>query len=306
MNLEFEGKLLLFRVLLPLVLGATATWALRQLEFSSPGAGASRKPKWILVGCLSVWMGFLISDFGSRAILLESSQWPSWEAREPWMHWAWVGPLVFSLWVVLGFAWLATLSLLVLGWWMFPGGPGYADQASTFLGLRALAFLATILNFASVWQRQTTKGGGWFGWVHAMHLGCVSLVVLQSYASLGEWLIFSGAMMAGTALYRTFRAQSLGPGSLHGILKADGALTLLLVCAAAYGLCVSRAYSWNPIPGWLLLLLGGMPTLSSLIDVAVCRYLGGGFWVRLLAVMGLFGAMLGAIYVFIVEAQPAW
>jgi hypothetical protein len=322
MNLEFEGKLLLFRVLLPWILGLMSAWLLVQSAASPKGSWSTRENMLSLWVCLLMWIGFWVSDFGSRGILLSRSLWGTWEAREPWMHWVWVGPSVFCVWVVggwlshslaktkglriLGYGVGLVLTLVLLAWWMFPVGQGYADLASTFRGLRVLACLAALSNFGWVLHRQSIDGGRWFGWVHVLHLGCVSAVVLQSYASLGEWLIFGGAMGLGAGLYWTLAARSIGPCNPRQGVDSQGALTLLFVISASFGFCVSRAYSWTPMPVWLLVWIAGLPTLISWLDLVVCRFLGRAFWVRLLAVIFSTVGVLGAIYMFTREVQPSW
>ncbi|MFM8570979.1 MAG: hypothetical protein ACKOAU_05225, partial [Pirellula sp.] len=136
MNSEFEGAVLLFRVLLPRVLGGVANWLL-------VGQGPRR-----ILASLAVWLAFLVSDFGSRGLLMTPSLWTTWEAREPWMHWAWAGPLGWTLWMALSYysPRMGTFTILalvfatlgVMVWKMFPDSPGYADQRERFLWLGGL------------------------------------------------------------------------------------------------------------------------------------------------------------------------
>lgn len=317
MNSEFEGKLLLFRVLVPLVFGALSAWLLRHrfelpAKSGGPFEGLHQRPEgrrfgW-LVACVLVWVAFWISDMGSRGILLAPDRWTSWEARERWMHWVWVGPLVLSVWMAMKAMLKSspianTMNALAMGlamglmaWLMFPDGPGYADQRVWFQLLSVLSFFTAILNLSLVRRRQRKAGGVWFGWVHVLHLGCVAVLVLQSYASLGEWIVFSGSMMAGVMLMLWRPKQAW----------CESSLTPLLAFSSVAGLSLSRAYSWSPLPLGVLVLLLGVPSLASLFDGIVCRYWKGSLAVRILNLFAIVGVVLGVIYVFVLRNEPQW
>lgn len=317
MNSEFEGKLLLFRVLVPLVFGALSAWFLRhRLELPATTDGESRPEAkrpgtrvlgWAL-GCVLVWIAFWVSELGSRGILLSPQQWSSWEARERWMHWVWIGPLVLSNWIAVKaimksspiasavIALFMGLAMALMAWFMFPDGSGYADQRTWFFVLSLLSFVFALSNRVLVHWRQETAGSVWFGWVHVMHLGCVASVVLQSYASLGEWMVFSGSMMAGVMLVLGLSKQAW----------CESSLTPLLAFSAVAGLCLSRAYSWSPLPTGVLVLLLGFPSLAALVDGFVCRFLRGSVVGRVAILFVILGIALGIIYAFVVRNEPQW
>lgn len=317
MNSEFEGKLLLFRVLVPLVFGALSAWFLRhRLELPATTDGESgpeaKRPGarglgWAL-GCVLVWIAFWVSELGSRGILLSPQQWSSWEARERWMHWVWIGPLVLSNWIAVKaimkssplasavIALFMGLAMALMAWFMFPDGSGYADQRTWFFVLSLLSLVFALSNRVLVHWRQKTAGSVWFGWVHVMHLGCVAAVVLQSYASLGEWMVFSGSMMAGVMLVLGLSKQAW----------CESSLTPLLAFSAVAGLCLSRAYSWSPLPTGVLVLLLGFPSLAALVDGFVCRFLRGSVVGRVAILFVILGIALGIIYAFVVRNEPQW
>jgi hypothetical protein len=317
MNSEFEGKLLLFRVLVPLVFGALSAWFLRhRLELPATTDGESgpeaKRPGarglgWAL-GCVLVWIAFWVSELGSRGILLSPQQWSSWEARERWMHWVWIGPLVLSNWIALKaimksspsasavIALFMALTMALMAWFMFPDGSGYADQRTWFFVLSLLSLVFALSNRVLVHWRQETPGSVWFGWVHVMHLGCVAAVVLQSYASLGEWMVFSGSMMAGVMLVLGLSKQAW----------CELSLTPLLAFSAVAGLSLSRAYSWSPLPTGVLVLLLGFPSLAALVDGFVCRFLRGSVVGRVAILFVILGIALGIIYAFVVRNEPQW
>jgi hypothetical protein len=224
------------------------------------------------------------------------------------MHWVWVGPLVLSVWMAMKAMLKSspianTMNALAMGlamglmaWLMFPDGPGYADQRVWFQLLSVLSFFTAILNLSLVRRRQRKAGSVWFGWVHVLHLGCVAVLVLQSYASLGEWIVFSGSMMAGVMLMLWRPKQAW----------CESSLTPLLAFSSVAGLSLSRAYSWSPLPLGVLVLLLGVPSLASLFDGIVCRYWKGSLAVRILNLFAIVGVVLGVIYVFVLRNEPQW
>lgn len=313
MNSEFEGKLLLFRVLLPLVVGALAAYFSRHRLALSAESERQLEPSrasWFgsLATCVVVWMAFWISELGSRGILLFPQQWFSWEARERWMHWVWIGPLVLSDWIAVKaimkssrlastvIALFMGLAMALMAWLMFPDGQGYADQRTWFCILGVLSLVFALANILLVNRRQRKSGSVWFGWVHVLHLGCVASVVLQSYASLGEWMVFSGSMMAGVML-------------LLGLSKDvwnESSLTPLLAFSSVAGLSLSRAYSWSALPLGVLVLLLGFPSLAAIVDGFVCRFFKGSVVVRVAVLLVILGVVLGIIYAFVLGNEPQW
>jgi len=224
------------------------------------------------------------------------------------MHWVWIGPLVLSNWIVVKaimkssprasavIALFMALAMALMAWFMFPDGSGYADQRTWFFVLSLLSLVFALSNRLLVHWRQETVGSVWFGWVHVMHLGCVASVVLQSYASLGEWMVFSGSMMAGVMLVLGLSKQAW----------CESSLTPLLAFSAVAGLSLSRAYSWSPLPTGVLVLLLGVPSLAALVDGFVCRFLRGSLVGRVAILFVILGIALGIIYAFVVRNEPQW
>lgn len=339
MNSEFEGKLLLFRLVVPLFFGGLATWVLRDKVGDSEGrngvqggVGPSALAK--IVGVLAIGLAFVLSDFASRGILFTPREWLNWQAKEPWMHWVWVGPLTLGFWYLadsclpslvdrgIGRFLLLFSPLFVFVFVMFPGGQGYADQAMAHLLLGLLAWVFSVLNWLLVAQRERAIGGGWFGWVNVLQIGSVAMVVLQSYASLGEWLIFSGAMMAGAMAViaimssRAFRkigteeVNQVGDGGLERpVLEPDffrgSLLQLLLGFASCAGLCTSRAYAWNPLAWWVILVLLGLPSLYSILDRSLCKFARGGL-ARYAGHAVATLLVLALLYGLSAQGEPQW
>jgi hypothetical protein len=359
MNYEFEGKLLVFRVLIPLVLGAF---------FGVLAARAGRKGLVdCVLSCLILWVAFAISDFGSRGLLtrglLMRPDWifsgpgsvagpgslGGWEAKEPWMHWVWVAPLVMTLWIALRWIldgwilgrwflaegqpeagsrskqvvrlveaiyWLSAISWMSFS--MFPVGEGYAQQAMKFGYLGVLTWVASVVNAGLLVERTELARSRWFRWALVVQIGCIAAVVLQSYASLGEWVVFCGAFMTGAigsgAIGMNGSSKS-GLGGAQGVdqdqelgkeVGQELSLGMLMSFGAVAGLTLSQAYAWSPLPLWLLGVLAMSPSIMAIVDMGLSRRGRGSLRRRLLGFLVLLLLNMGLVYFFVLRTEPQW
>ena len=351
MNYEFEGKLLVFRVLIPLVLGAFfGVLAVR------PGRKGFVD---CVLSCLILWVAFAISDFGSRGLLtgglLMRTDWifsgpgnlagtgslggpgglGGWEAKEPWMHWVWVAPLVMTLWIALRWildGWIlgrwfraegqpeagsrskqvvrlveAIYWLSAIAWMsfsMFPVGEGYAQQAMKFGYLGVLTWVASVVNAGLLVERTELAQNRWFRWALVVQFGCIAAVVLQSYASLGEWVIFCGAFMTGALWSGALGRNGASKNGREGAHEV--ALGMLMSFAAVAGLSLSQAYAWNPLPLWLFGVLAMSPSIMAVVDMGLARSGRGSPWRRLLGFLVLLLLEMGLVYFFVLRTEPQW
>ena len=334
MNYEFEGNLLVFRVLIPLVLGAF-------FGFLADRSGR-RGFVGCVLSCLILWGAFAISDFGSRGLLMRTD-WifagsggvGGWEAKEPWMHWVWVAPLVMTLWIALRWilgrgilgrglqaegqretsskakrvVWLveAIYWLSAIAWMsfsMFPVGEGYAPQASKFAYLGVLTWVASVVNAGLLVERTEFAQSRWFRWALVVQFGCIAAVVLQSYASLGEWVVFCGTFMTGAIGSGAIGMNGSSKSGLGGAQEVD--LGVLMSFAAVAGLTLSQAYAWNPLPVWLLGVLAMSPSVMAIVDMGLSRSGRGSLWRRLLGFLVLLLLNMGLVYFFVLRTEPQW
>jgi hypothetical protein len=337
MNYEFEGNLLVFRVLIPLVLGAFFGFLAAR-----PGRGGGVV---CVLSCLILWGAFAISDFGSRGLLMRTD-WifagagsvGGWEAKEPWMHWVWVAPMVMTLWMALRWIlgrWIMGVGILggglraegqsgtssrskrvvrlveaiywlsAIAWMsfsMFPVGEGYAQQALKFAYLGVLTWGASVVNAGLLVERTEVAQSRWFRWALVVQFGCIAAVVLQSYASLGEWVVFCGAFMTG-AIGINGSSKS-GRGGQELAQEVD--LGVLMSFAAVAGLTLSQAYAWNPLPVWLLGVLAMSPSIMAIVDMGLSRSGRGSLWRRLLGFLVLLLLNMGLVYFFVLRTEPQW
>jgi hypothetical protein len=321
-------------VLIPLVLGAF---------FGFSAARSGRKGFVVCVlSCLILWGAFAVSDFGSRGLLMRTD-WifagsggvGGWEAKEPWMHWVWVAPLVMTLWIALRWilgrgilgrglqaegqretsskakrvVWLveAIYWLSAIAWMsfsMFPVGEGYAPQASKFAYLGVLTWVASVVNAGLLVERTEIAQSRWFRWALVVQFGCIAAVVLQSYASLGEWVVFCGTFMTGAIGSGAIGMNGSSKSGLGGAQEVD--LGVLMSFAAVAGLTLSQAYAWNPLPVWLLGVLAMSPSVMAIVDMGLSRSGRGSLWRRLLGFLVLLLLNMGLVYFFVLRTEPQW
>jgi hypothetical protein len=134
-------------------------------------------------------------------------------------------------------------------------------------------------------------------------------VVLQSYASLGEWVIFCGAFMTGAVGFSAVGSSAMGrnDSAENGWVGAhDLALGTLMSFAAVAGLSLSQAYAWNPLPLWLFGVLAMGPSIMAVVDMGLARSGRGSAWRRLVGFLVLLLLEMGLIYFFVLRTEPQW
>jgi len=265
------------------------------------------------------------------------------------MHWVWVAPLVMTLWIALRWilgggvlgggvlggglrvegqpetstrskrvVWLvdAIYWLSAIAWMsfsMFPVGEGYAEQALKFAYLGVLTWVASVVNAGLLVERTEVAQSRWFRWALVVQFGCIAAVVMQSYASLGEWVVFCGAFMAGAIGSGGIGSGGIGMNvsSKSGRVGAQEVgqelgLGMLMSFAAVAGLTLSQAYAWNPLPLWLLGVLAMSPSIMAIVDMGLSRSGRGSQWRRLLGFLVLLFLNMGLVYFFVLRAEPQW
>ena len=256
------------------------------------------------------------------------------------MHWVWVAPLVMTLWTAL--RWM--LDGWILGYWfrtegqpetssrskqvlrlveaiywlsaiawmsfsMFPVGEGYAQQAMKFGYLGVFTWVASVLNAGLLAERTELAQSRWFRWALVVQFGCIAAVVLQSYASLGEWLVFCCAFMTGAIISGAIISGAMGrnDSAENGRVGAhEVAFGTLMSFAAVAGLSLSQAYAWNPLPLWLLGVLATSPSIMAVVDMGLARTGRGSPWRRLLGFLVLLLLEMGLVYFFVLRTEPQW
>jgi hypothetical protein len=345
MDIGFEARVGVVRVLLPVILGVLAVW----LTLKKRGGGA-------FIGSSLFVLGFAISEFANnpnnsavsffgwlRDILVSPP-------KEPWMRMLWVFPDVYlvskflmsgaygatgpnlfksnnpqaqslgstrnslgGVLTTLGAIALSSLLLFAMAYLLFPRGAGYEDKASMIFWSPWLILAATILNgFALAGSLQ--KGGGtWFLWTLVAQLGCIAVCILQGYASLGEWAVVLASLGGVTALLATLiSTASTSTGSISAGEDSKrthplGGHVYAISFAAVALLSVSQVYSWSPLPSWFLLLLCFLPTVHVLLDVLLTVIFPNiRSALRIAWWMLTLAAFMGTFYWVVLNSVPQW
>jgi hypothetical protein len=224
------------------------------------------------------------------------------------------------VWLVDAIYWLSAIAWMSFS--MFPVGEGYAEQALKFAYLGVLTWVASVVNAGLLVERTEVAQSRWFRWALVVQFGCIAAVVMQSYASLGEWVVFCGAFMAGAIGYGAIGNGSIGmKGSsksgrggqelvqdqeLGQALDQELGLGMLMSFAAVAGLSLSQAYAWNPLPLWLLGVLAVSPSIMAIVDMGLSRSGRGSLWRRLIGFLVLLLLNMGLVYFFVLRTEPQW
>jgi hypothetical protein len=221
--------------------------------------------------------------------------------------------------------WLSAIAWMSFS--MFPVGEGYAQQATRFAYLGVLTWVASVVNAGLLDERTEVAQSRWFRWALVVQFGCIAAVVLQSYASLGEWVVFCGAFMAGAIGYGAIGYGAIGYGAigmngssksgrggqelvqdqaLGQALDQELGLGMLMSFAAVAGLSLSQAYAWNPLPLWLLGVLAISPSIMAIVDMGLSRSGRGSLWRRLIGFLVLLLLNMGLVYFFVLRTEPQW
>jgi len=332
MDIGFEAKVGVVRVLLPVLLGVLAVW----LTLRTRGVGV------FFGGALFVF-GLAISEFANssasgpigwlREILVSSP-------KEPWMRMLWVFPVVFLvsrflfpwcfgvIWrnrfkslspqpeslgskvigqggilAAIGAIAVFAMAVYAMAYILFPRGAGYEDKASMIFWSPWLILAATSINGFAVSCSLHKNGGGRFLWTLVVQFGCIAVCILQGYASLGEWALVLASLGGVTALIATMIGAREDSRSGHPLISHVHALGF----ASLAFLSVSQVYSWSPLPIWFLLLLCFLPTVHVLLDLLIAMVFPNSLSAfRIVWWLATLAAFLGAFYWVVLYSVPQW
>jgi hypothetical protein len=313
MELGFETKILLQRILLPFALATLGGMLISRRQSNRDGGGelTRRGAGWTFLGTCCIAISPILSDLWQRELLWRPREWGGWSASEPWM---------WMIWIVPG-------SMLLLGWlrWCFPSathfavwlgpcmatlfagglycivpqGSGYTDKLGEAVLWVAAGTIASFWNAWAIDGIAKGPGGRWAPLVMVAQLGCVASLALQSYALLGEW------GLVGVAL-----AMGLSVGSLAFAYADSGPMgwplaTVMvpLVWMGVGCLAVSHFYVSSPPNIWLVGAVLMLPTVVGLWDRVLHRQSP---WVRAFVAAVVSGMILGLVIVTVLQNQPEW
>jgi hypothetical protein len=308
MQVSFEVQVLLQRIVLPSLLGFAGGLLLSRCErrsLESGALGSSESPlrgviTASVLGSLIVGAGLIASDLWQRELITNPAIWRRWAAREPWMWMVWMIPglilflglakgLVatpsrFATWCLPGVvAWGAGIFYVCL-----PQGPGYENDLPRAVRWIALGIAAVAMNCASLNAIARGPGGRWAPLVLLVQLVFVAGLALQSYASLGEFILAATGATLGLSIVSLFLPSTRTFDYGWPLAPAILGLTVL-ACAS---LATSTFYISEPPATWILMSVLFLPTVAGAIDLC----LGGKHWGwRVAAAFFLWALALSAV-----------
>ena len=266
-----------------------------------------------ILGAILCGVGMIASDLWKRGLIFAPAEWHAWKASYQWEWMIWMIP--------------ASMVVLALVRAVFSVPAHFTGLAGTLTGAIAVGVLFVCLNEGDVWDDQHPKilpwmaascmasicntaalnsiaragGSRWVSLTVLGQLGCVAAIVLQSYASLGEWTVAGIGVALGACVAGGYRASS---AKLHFGWQIS-TVVLPLAIMAVTCLAVSRFFfESHPLPIWLIGSVLFLPTIVGLFDVVLGRITSE--WFRVVLAGLLCSLALGAILYITKPWQSEW
>lgn len=313
--MSFEQQILLQRILLPGLASLVGCWLFLSSKSESGGEEDATYPhaRWkTLLGSLLIGGSLLVSDFWQRELLSDPMAWTSWTASYRWQWLIWLIPGA-----VLGLGLLRLFSVSereqsALVWpalCLFAIGAHYLtifepETWPKWLTPMFQAILigsaASILNLASLHSLVATGASRWTPLVLLAQLGCVAAIAIQSYASLGEWVLTGiGVTLGATCVSFFYSAKS----RLFGVWPLAIALYPIVI-SASICLLSTGYFRSRPLPIGLTGVVLFLPSLVGFLDFVYGRY--GRPWYRVVWAAVACVAVLIAVILITEPFQSDW
>ena len=318
--MNFELQVFLQRIAIPAVASLAGGWLLLSSEEGTenyedePLQGIFLKT---LIGTILCGIGLLASDFLQRGLLFKPEAWHSWSAS---YQWQWMAIIIPSSFVLLGLqkallpipksianiAWpiLAILTAVTLtGSLMEPDAwkvETWKEEVKSVMLSICIGTAAILLNIATLDNLARSGAARWTPLVLLGQLGCVAAIILQSYASLGEWTLACIGSTVGLSIGSlikgskppTFATWQLAP------------IVFPLAIASGVSLSLSPFFQSRPLPLWLQGSVLFLPTAVWLVDIVFTRY--GNAWIRALCAAVICSVLLVVILLITKPFQSEW
>lgn len=318
-ELSFEVQVLLQRMVVPSLAGVAGGLVLSRCERSSlaPGeAWAGDRPlRGAMVasslGALLVGVGLITSDLWQREMITNPAIWRRWDAREPWMWMVWMIPgLILLLGLLKGItatpmrfsAWCLpcmVASASGVFYVSLPQGEAYRDTLRDVIRWMALGIAALVMNVAAMNAIARRPGGRWAPLALLVQLVCIAGLALQSYASLGEFVLAAVGATLGLSI-----VSLLNPSGLtfdYGWPLAPAILGLSVLATAC--LSTSTFYVTEPPATWLLISVLFLPAAVGALDLCL---MGKHWGWRLAAAVVIWGMALSAVVAKAMQSKTDW
>jgi len=314
MELSFETQIALQRLLVPSLIAFVGAFLMSRSMFRSPTAPTGSGPRLALrplAGALLIGLALIVSDLWQRGILADPTAWRAWSAREPWMWMVWMIPAIIVVLAAMEYflrlrdfsggagspirVALAAAAMLVV----LPQGAGYEDQLGNAVRWVAFGTVASIWNASAIDGIATHDGARWAPCVLLAQLGGIAAMVLQSYASLGEWVLAGIGVTLGVCLVALIFPSAASSEVGWSLSPAVQGL-VILACASV---AVSTFYASTPQPNLLVASILLLPTLVGWVDCGVRRW---NPWYRALIAAAISGILIGIVVFLAIQQQPEW
>jgi hypothetical protein len=164
----------------------------------------------------------------------------------------------------------------------------------------AVGTVAILLNIATLDNLARSGAARWTPLVLLGQLGCVAAIILQSYASLGEWTLACIGTTVGLSIGSLIKGSQ--PPTFAGWQLSS--IVYPLAIASGASLILSPYFQSQPLSLWLQGSVLFLPTAVWLVDVIFTRY--GNAWVRALCAAVICSVLLAAILLITKPFQSEW
>lgn len=289
--MSLELQLFLFRILIPAVLAAAGGFLFVRHS--------------ILLGAFLAGLGIVLSDFLARGILWNPSEWLDWEARYQWQWLVWLLPASF---LVLAVSYVQSESDATRTFFLWPAlflfslavhyvalfeMESWGDKWELAFHSILIGLIVSVVNIGAIHELNLSGASRWSPLVLLGQLGCAAAIALQSYASLGEWILSSVGIVVGIACVTLAVKADTKPfgGWPFSILVYP------LAIAAAVGIALTPFFQSRPLlPLWLHGIVLLLPAVVWFFDVVYGRYWRT--WLRVVLAAIVSAAVLGGVIWF--------
>lgn len=288
--MSFEQQILLQRIALPAVASIFGCWLLIASR-SESGRDVDQPhshSRWMtILGSLLIAGSLVASDFWQRELLWDPLHWSDWEPSYRWQWLVWLIPgtmlLLGSLrafalnereqsaqvWPILS---LAAISIHYVALFEIEAWPNWLIPMFHAI---LIGSAASLLNISSLHALATSGASRWAPLVLLGQLGCIAAIALQSYASLGEWVLTGiGVTLGATIVSFGYGAKS----QLFGVWPISIALYPVAISGAVC-LLLTGYFRSRALPVYLVGIVLLLPTIVWFLDFVYGRH--GRTWYRI-------------------------